>query len=440
MGLKDFFKKIWTGANKEQSQQYGTGAISASSGSTFYTSEENIIKIPEFMSAIDMIANDVADAKFYDTKIEYRDGDTIRHNKIKKESNLNYLLNFKPNDYQSSVEFWKNNIFNLFIRGAFFFYIYRNKKGVPTELISIHPHSITKVKDKNGTFGYEITLFEGDGFSVESKKTIVPYEDIFSHYMFDLENISDMTFRNVYSSLLEQIGLKNQYDLIQLNQSARILAHVKIPDNGNEKQVEQIKESMKTFFTNAKQIDKSSVLVTDPKIEVELLGSDKTQIKSAVDPEFVLSIMTKFANVFHIPLPKLNIASTGQSFYKSREGINIDYMADAISPILSKITSKMTSLIYKKKGSEFIFNIDKLMSVDHATRAEYSSKMRQNAILTTNELRILNGYSPVDGGDKLYGNGTLVELGKGSINGGNEDKGIEEDKEKDEDKSKEKDD
>lgn len=414
MGFFSFLKDIFPNQNKQETIQYYDGSISASSGTSFYASEKNIIKIPEFMSAIDMIANDIASASFYDSTIKYADGDTIKYNQKLTKSQWTLLLNKTPNDFQSATEFWKSNIYNLFIRGAFFFYIYRDSQGRPKEFIPIHPNSIRKVKDEDGVYGYEITFFDETKMYEKPKKATVPYGDVFSMYAFDLENISDLHFRSVYSSLLEQLGLKNQYDLTQLNQSARILAHVKVPENLNDAQKKDIKESMREFFTNAKDVKNSAVLVTDPKAEIEILDGNKTQIKASVEPAFVEMIMVKLANALHIPLPKLNIVGSGQSFYKSREGINIDYISDAIRPWLEKIVSKLNALVYPKSTTkEFVFSVDKLMEIDFATRAEYSSKMRQNGILTTNELRVLNGFPPVEGGDKIFGNGTLAELGKG---------------------------
>lgn len=417
-----FFTNLFkTNNNKKTTTEMYDVALNASSGSSFYSSQANIVKIPEFMSTVDMVANDIAGIQFNDTSVSYADNDTIRYNKLKKNSRWNLLLNKQPNDSQSSVEFWKTNIYNLFIRGGFFFYILK-EKGKPKELIPINPNLIEKVKDANGKFYYLITLYNQDKMFETPEKITVNYEDVFSMYAFDLDYISDLEFRSVYSSLLEQLGLKNNYDLIQLNQSARILAHVKAPEGLNAEQKQAIKSSMKTFFTSAKDIKSSAVLVTDPKTEVELLDNAKTQIKSSVDKDFIENLMVKLANMFHIPLPKLNIVSQGQSYYKSREGVNIDYIADAIKPIAEKIISKLNALIYPNSyKNEFKFDINKLLMVDHATRAEYSSKMRQNAILTTNELRILNGLPPIaKDGDKLFGNGTLVELGTGKGNNNND--------------------
>jgi hypothetical protein len=65
---------------------------------------------------------------------------------------------------------------------------------------------------------------------------------------------------------------------------------------------------------------------------VEMLDGSKTQIKSAVNEEFVKQLMIKMASTLQIPTAKLNLSESGNSQYKSREGINIDYINEAISP------------------------------------------------------------------------------------------------------------
>jgi hypothetical protein len=54
-----------------------------------------------------------------------------------------------------------------------------------------------------------------------------------------------------------------------------------------------------------------------------------------------------------------------------------------------------------------------LIEVDYDTKGNYSTKMRQSGIMTTNELRILNNLIPKSGEkyDEVYGNGNLSELG-----------------------------
>lgn len=411
MAFASFLKNIFSNPNKKQNQNYSNTTITSANEGSYLLTETNFLKIPEFISAIDMIANDIAAVKFRESKIRFWETQNYEYNEIVKGSNWNYLLNKFPNDFQSGFEFWKTNIFNFFIRGAFFFYIYKDAKNRPLELIPIHPNSIKKIKDDDDNYAYQLSFFESTNPFKEVTKINVPYKDIFSMYVFDLENISDLTFKNVYYSLIEQIGLKNQFDLIQLNQSPRLISKVKVPRKMEKNQKEELRKELKTFFDASKKLNTSATLITDEEWDIEFIDNAKSQIKSAVDPDFVKNLMVKLANAFHIPLPKLNIVDTGQSFYKSREGINIDYVNEAIKPLLDKIISKLNSIIFQKSATkEFIYDIKKLIEVDFATKGSYTNQMRQNGILSTNELRLINGYAPIKNGDKLLGNGTLVDI------------------------------
>ncbi len=412
-----FFKNIFSNPNKKQKQTWSTGTIAFGSGSSYYLSDKSVIKISEFYSAIDMIANDIASINYRPSNIKTNESKTIRYLDTNWESPWNKILNKKPNTFMSKTEFFKNSIFDLFIRGAFYWYIYKDSKGNPLELIPVDPETIKKVKSESSPSGYkyELTLFND---YKSNDIDYVSYEDIISVHYSDIERVSDAQFKYVHSTLLEQLGLKSLYDTQQLNQAPRVLAKAKTPESLTEKSKEELKTSLTEFFEAAKDVSRSAILIQDPKAEIEIINSDKSMITSPLAKEFVNQIMTNLANALHIPLPKLNIVTSGQSYYKSREGINIDYINDAVVPWAEKIVAKLNEVIYPNKSKkEFKYEISKLLSVDKATQAEYLSKMRQNGIYTTNELRNVAGLPPVDNGDVIYGNGTLTELGKGGTDG-----------------------
>jgi len=47
------------------------------------------------------------------------------------------------------------------------------------------------------------------------------------------------------------------------------------------------------------------------------------------------------------------------------------------------------------------FNLDGILRGDTASRTAYYSAMKQNKIMTTNEIRAIENMNPIDGGDIL---------------------------------------
>lgn len=395
------FNKIFQNNNKKTISEYGTDSIAFGGyGNSYSLSEKNIMQIPEFYSAIDMIADSIAQTEFLPTKIEFHNGNTLKNNVPQWKDKYYRLLNKKPNEFMDAYTFWKQNIFNYFLRGGFYLWINKTNKGIPLELIPIDPSAIEKVKLANDDFAYELSIWDSETGYEKAKKMIIPYKDIIAINYASLERVADMEFKYIYGTLLEQLGLKNNYDSTQLRSAPRLLAHVKATSALSAEQHEQIKKSLTTFFQNAKTQDKSAVLVTDPKFEVELLNKEGAKVQAGVDNEFVKSLLIKLANALHIPIPKLNIMDSGTSQYKSLETIQLNYLTDAVAPILHKIIGKLNEVIYGNlDNKEFTYSYEKLLQFDKGTLGTYTEKM--HGTLTINEIRKLNGFSYLEGFDKI---------------------------------------
>ncbi len=401
---RSFWEKILKPLSKKTEKSWYDAPLATSMGSDYYLTEQTIMKIPEFMSAMEMIANDFAKARFHYSEVNYNGTLNIKSNKIMHKSAWENILNNKPNDFMTAFELKKYMIWNYFLRtGAYLFVVKKSNKI--QELIPIDPDLIEKVQDKDGNRGWELTLFEGTN---KSKQTI-PYDQVIAMEYSQFERVSDKSFSRIYSSLLEQLGMANQYDITQLNAAPRMLMHVKVPTKITEDEQKKIKDSFSTFFKNSKNPNSSAILVTDPKLEVVPLGGDKTTIKSPVDKEFTNKIMIKLSNALHIPAPKLNLISDDKT-YKSREQVNIDYLEDAIQPLLELFTSQFNSIFVKNiSKNEFIYDTEKLMVFDIDTKGKYTHSLSQNGVWMISEARKFNGLPYVDGTDIFLANGTMTD-------------------------------
>lgn len=414
----EIFKKILKGKNSNINEktfsEFSTNTMMDFASDTYPLDIASVLKIPEISSTIDMIGDAIAGADLFDTKIikETKKGLSTKSNKIIENSQWNILLNRKPNSFMSKTEFIKSSISNYFLRGGFYWLINYSEKGVPLELIPLDPDLTKLIVNENNEFVYEYdATLDETSFSNYSGKIFIPYEIVIACHYADLERVTDNSFININSKLIQQLGLKNNYFSLQLNQAPRLLAHVSTQSSLTEKQEEELHEKMGNFFRDAKNAESSAVIITGPKYEVKLLGNDASKISSPVDKDFINALMVNLANAFHIPLPKMNVVNTGQSFYKSREGINVDFYSEAVSPILRKITDKLNRIIYPDNlTNTFIYDYSNLIKFDKSTLGEFLNKMRQNGIFTTNELRKQANLEPIDGGERLFGNGTLMDL------------------------------
>lgn len=416
MGVKEIFGKLFPQYHQKQNKDYSLGSLSLStSGITYVVNERTMIRIPELYAAIDMLANDIAETDWSETTINYG-ANKLRSNVEVENSKWNVLLNKKPNEYQSKSEFWKASIMDFFLRDGFYWYLARDTKGRVVEIYPIDPANISLVKDKEDPtkFYYELTTYEGP----TPDKTKIDYKDIISVTYSDISRVADAEFKTINNSLLQQLGLKNSFDLDTLNGSSRVQGIVKVPNDIEKDQEQKIMDRFKNFFTGNSG-NRSGVLVIDPKYDFQLIEKDKVQIKGAVDKDFAEQVMIKLANALHIPLPKLNMGA-GTGVYKGREGVEIDYLMNAIKPILNKIRDKLNHVIFGDVANkEFIFDFSKQLTFDAATRGTLSNQLRIAGVLTTNELRAMNGYGPIDNGDEIYIASNTMKLGSNPVDQGN---------------------
>jgi HK97 family phage portal protein len=102
--------------------------------------------------------------------------------------------------------------------------------------------------------------------------------------------------------------------------------------------------------------------------------------------------------------------------YNSIEQLNIEYWQETIDPMDERITSTiykdlLTSLEQKKYFAKF--NTNKLLKGDTKTRTEYYSTLRQNGVLSANQildLEDMNTISEEEGGNERLVNGNMIPL------------------------------
>ena len=92
----------------------------------------------------------------------------------------------------------------------------------------------------------------------------------------------------------------------------------------------------------------------------------------------------------------IGLNNGGQS-YSSIEQKQIAFVTHTLRPWLAKLEDAFSTLL--PDSAYLAFNTDDLLRGDYATRIEGYSKLLQNGVLSTNEVRRKENMRPIDGGD-----------------------------------------
>ena len=385
--------------NTNYMSMLGNGPIGLNTSSV---TPEEMITLSDYMSAVDLVASTFAKIEFTYNKIEKTDIGTRYSTRI-YDTNIDWLLNRKPNSYQTPTQFKKSIIYNIFLKQRFAAMIH-TERNLATELIPLEPSRLTIERDnETGDLIHYYRLDDDERFIIPNNKILVVDWN-------SLNGFTDVAFENVHQIVL---ALLKNMDLIDGNVSTNTQAFtgvIKVPEDVTEDQANQIRKRFASMVGNARESG-SGVLVLDPKWEYETLkGVDKRDL--VVSSEFRKDVLRRISRAMRIPLGKLGYPELMASSYKSVEDLDLEFTKEAVLPYADKFAEALALLfIPKNMNKSFDYSIHKLIKHDVKTLSEVTAKMINNGVATPNEMRARYFNLPaLEGGDQLMINSAATPI------------------------------
>lgn len=292
------------------------------------------------------------------------------------------LLAYTPNPHMNAYTFWELMSSHLDLWGNAYAAITR-KKGQVVALSPIYPgYIIPEVVD--GKLIYKI---DGDPrFKAEIKPSDILH----------FKDISDDGIKGKSRIILakEAIGLglaaeKFGAEFFGNGSQARgILEH---PAQMGDKAFDRFKESW-----NKKENMSTPILEEGMKYNQITIPPEAAQFIAS--REFQLQ---DIARVYRVP-PHL-MADLSRATFSNIEQSDIQFVKYTLRPLTKRFEQELEiKLLGDQVGKKNIrFNLDGILRGDTAARTAYYAAMKQNKIMTTNEIRAKEGLPPIDGGDIL---------------------------------------
>jgi HK97 family phage portal protein len=154
--------------------------------------------------------------------------------------------------------------------------------------------------------------------------------------------------------------------------------------------------------------------------KVLVLEKDMKPVSLAFNPDDAQLLETRSFHVeeicrwFRVPPFMIGHTEKTTSWGTGLEQQMIGFLTFSLRPYLTRIEQAVKKQLISpedRAAGVFVeFALEGLLRADSQGRAEYLSKKLQNGALMPNEWRALDNQPPVDGGDQLFVNSTLVPL------------------------------
>lgn len=315
------------------------------------------------------------------------------------------ILHDMPNAEQTPVEFWEGRIAPLCMVGN----SYAEKRMVGGRLLSLTPMPVNQVSVYRRESDNAITY----KFSDRGKSEELPADKVFHIKGFtpndEIIGLSPVEYaaRSLGGALAAERAAARVY-----GRGLRAAGFFTPP-------VEMLPEQREQFLKN--YIAPGEGAYNEGKTLIFPPGFDWKPM--SITPKDAEMLMSRSFNVedvcrwMRVPPILIGHASEGQTMWGSGvEQIILGWLVLGLRAYLRRIEAAVNYRLLtpadRAQGFSFEFNFEGLLRADSAARAQLMSTLAQNGLRTRNELRKIDNWPEVPGGDALTVQSNLVPLDK----------------------------
>lgn len=352
---------------------------------------DKALTVPAVSAAVQFISETMASLPVVQFR-QGRDARTVFANGVSR------LLSDAPNDFVSAFEFRKALYVDKLTHGRGLAYIERNDAGTAVNLWSMDP-TRTTVKRDGFTNLYEYSQPDGRRVTYRADEVLdLPFmlrSDGFSH-------------RGPISMGKEAIGLA----LAATQYGTRFLANGGVPPfaiTGNFQTPGAAKRAADDFALAVKKAAKESrqALVLPAGLEIKQIGANPED-SQLVDVQ--RWCVEQIARIYQLPPTFLQDLTHGT--YSNTEQQDLHFAKHTVLHHVEQFEREANLKIYGRKANSTVIELemDGLQRGDFKTRMEGWARAIQSGIVTPNEARHAENYSPMPGGDQLMIQGATVPI------------------------------
>ena len=294
------------------------------------------------------------------------------------------ILAYQPNPFMNAFTFWELVNTHLDLWGNAFVFISRYG-GTPSALTPVNPEKVT-IKTDNGKLIYHVQgtndkVLDGD----HQPSKFLHFKDISFDGIIGQSRISLAKEAIALGMSQEDFG-KEFYD--KGGHSKGIIQVDSIMGEESREALIKSWNNNANFGTALLEGGAKYNAISIPMGDAQFIASRAFQLQDV-------------ARVFRVP-PHL-LADLSRATFSNIEHSDIQFVKYGLRPMVKRYEHELElKLLGDDLGMKSIrFNLDGILRGDTSTRAQYYQTMKQNKIMTTNEIRGLENMNPIEGGDVL---------------------------------------
>jgi HK97 family phage portal protein len=321
--------------------------------------------------------------------------------------NIVYVL---PNEHTTAYEFWQCFVANLLLTKGGYAKIARDGRGFIRALWNI-PTSAVVEDGTNAVNGERWIRVAGESGATETLRT--------GDYLFvpNFRFSSAADPEDPLQIAAEVLGITRDlagYAQATFKQGANPGGFLEVPDGLSDKAYARLVEDFQKKYAGVQNAGK--FLLLEEGMKANLLTRDLEKTQALESRKFAV---TEVCRLFGVP-PHLCMDMEHATF-SNIEQQSLEFVRDAINPLSVRIEQAMYRDLLttnERRRYFFKFNTNGMLRGDTAARTAYYSTMRQNGVMSANEIRALEDMNKLAGelGETVYINGNMLPLENAKLN------------------------
>lgn len=327
---------------------------------------------------------------------------------LNTENDLWNLINYRPNQYQTRTEFIESLVFSLASWGNSYFAIKRNRTGQIIALLPLAASQMRVELDRNGAVTYHYT-------NPNNNVNVYSAESIWHLKLFGNGIVGLSPLQYAARALGIALELDKRMGVLAGN-GGKTNGILTIDQALKPDQREQIREAYKGLENG----NSDELFILEAGFDYKQTSLSPSDMQLIENRRFQIEDIARFMGV---PSVLINDTSATTTWGSGIEQITQGFYKLNLRPYLERIESSIQRWLMptsEAKTTIIEFDFDSLLRADKNSRMDAANKAINSGVLTPNEARSDEGLKPMDGGDKIYLNGTLqpAEIAERGFNSG----------------------
>ena len=314
---------------------------------------------------------------------------------------LHSLVNRSPNDWQTSQEFWQQQMVNLCLRGNSYNYIVR--AGSSGRVVAIHPLPVDAVSVNvyaQNRIEYSVTV----GEKGEQRSEVFQPDEILHFKTMSMDGIRGVSPISYQGHLLGgSIEARNHANNVFANGSTP-RGVLMVDGTLSDEAYANLKESWSSSHAGTQNANKVALLEAGVKFEPISMSPGDVQLI-----ETRKMSREEICGMFRVP-PHM-VADLSRATFSNITEQSMDFYRSAISPYLKTFESRMNFSFLGDSTREFKFDVSELIRGDFSGEVDAYKKLLEIGVMSPNEVRGRLDMNPRDGGDDFVSDSNTLTFG-----------------------------